>query len=96
MPHPDDRRKLLVDITPDAHAILDELLPAFHARERDVVSSALSIREQRELLRLIAKVQHAARQAESTPVPPAAVRHRDRQPAATRSSRTETESTDAL
>ena len=42
MPHPDDRRKLLVDITPDAQAILDELLPSLHARERDVISSALS------------------------------------------------------
>jgi DNA-binding MarR family transcriptional regulator len=31
MPHPDDRRKLLVDITPDAQAILDELLPSIHA-----------------------------------------------------------------
>ena len=42
MPHPDDRRKLLVDITPDAQAILDELLPSLHARERDVISNALS------------------------------------------------------
>ena len=33
MPHPDDRRKLLIDITPDAQAILDDLLPSLHARE---------------------------------------------------------------
>ena len=33
MPHPDDRRKLLIDITPAAQAILDELLPSLHARE---------------------------------------------------------------
>ena len=72
MPHPDDRRKLLVDITPDAQAILDELLPSLHARERDVISTALSTKEQRELLQLIAKVQHAALQAQSTPAPPAA------------------------
>ena len=76
MPHPDDRRKLLVDITPDAQAILDELLPSLHARERDVISSALSMREQRELLRLIARVQHAALQAQSTPAPHAAARRR--------------------
>jgi DNA-binding MarR family transcriptional regulator len=67
MPHPDDRRKLLVDITPDAQAILDELLPSLHARERDVISSALTTREQHDLLRLVAKVQHAALQARTTP-----------------------------
>jgi len=67
MPHPDDRRKLLVDITPDAQAILDELLPSLHARERDVISGALTTREQHDLLRLIAKVQHAALQARTAP-----------------------------
>jgi MarR family transcriptional regulator, 2-MHQ and catechol-resistance regulon repressor len=76
MPHPDDRRKLLVDITPDAQAILDELLPSFHAREHDVISSALSAREQRSLLHLIAKVQHAALEAQSAPVPSAGGRQR--------------------
>jgi DNA-binding MarR family transcriptional regulator len=75
-PHPDDRRKLLVDITPDAQAILDKLLPSLHARERDVISSALSTKEQRELLHLVAKVQHAAIQARTMPVPPAAPRRR--------------------
>ena len=76
MRHPDDRRKLLVDITPKAQAILDELLPSLHARERDVISNALNPREQRELLRLVAKVQHAAVQAQSTPAPRAATRKR--------------------
>ena len=79
MPHPDDRRKLLVDITPDAQAILDELLPSLHAREREVISTALSTNEQRELLHLIAKVQHAALQAQSTPAPHA-TRHRAERP----------------
>jgi DNA-binding MarR family transcriptional regulator len=76
MPHPDDRRKVLVDITDDAHAILDELLPSLHARERDVIRAALSTREQRELLRLVAKVQHAALEAQSASTPPAATRRR--------------------
>ena len=79
-PHPDDRRKLLVDITPQAQAILDELLPSFHARERDVISSALSTREQRELLALIAKVQQAAVQAPSTPTPHTVTRKRPSRP----------------
>jgi DNA-binding MarR family transcriptional regulator len=67
MPHPADRRKLLVDITLDAQAILDQLLPSLHARERDVISAALTTREQHQLLRLIAKIQHAAIEARTTP-----------------------------
>jgi DNA-binding MarR family transcriptional regulator len=66
MPHPADRRKLLVDITPDAQAILDQLLPSLHARERDVISDALTTREQHELLRLITRIQHAAIEARAT------------------------------
>jgi DNA-binding MarR family transcriptional regulator len=68
-PHPGDRRKLLVDITPAAHAILDQLLPSLHARERDVMAAALSPSEQRALLRLLAKVQHAGVEARSAPHP---------------------------
>ena len=67
LPHPDDRRKLLVDVTPEAEAVIDELLPSLHAREREVISSALSASEQRQLLRLVAKVQRAAIEAQSAP-----------------------------
>jgi DNA-binding MarR family transcriptional regulator len=67
LPHPGDRRKLLVDITPDAQAIVDEFLPSFHAREREVISSALTSAEQRQLLRHLAKIQQAAIQASSAP-----------------------------
>lgn len=74
--HPHDRRKLLVDITPAAQAIVDELLPSLHARERDVISAALSANEQRELLRLIAKVQQSAIRARPAPAMPGAGRQR--------------------
>ena len=74
--HPEDRRKLLVQITPAAQAILDELLPSLHERERDVMSDALSDREQRTLLQLIAKLQHAALRAQSAPVPHSSIRQR--------------------
>ena len=76
MPHPDDRRKLLVAVTSEAQTILDELLPSLHERERDVMSDALSTGEQRELLQLIAKVQHAALRAQSAPPPHSARRQR--------------------
>ena len=78
-PHPDDRRKLLIDITPDAQAIVDELLPSLHARERDVMCAALTPNEQRSLLRSLAKLQQTALQARSAPVPHA-TRHQATRP----------------
>jgi len=80
LPHPHDRRKLLIDITPDAQAIVDELLPSLHARERDVISAALSPSEQRELLRLVAKLQQAAVEARSAPAQRGATRRRLNRP----------------
>jgi DNA-binding MarR family transcriptional regulator len=68
-PHPGDRRKLLIAITPAAQDIIDALLPSLHARERDVMAAALSANEQRTLLRLLAKVQHAGVEARSAPYP---------------------------
>ena len=59
-PHPGDRRKLLIDITPAAQAIVDELLPSLHEREHDVMHAALTAAEQRSLLKSLAKVQQAA------------------------------------
>ena len=80
LPHPDDRRKLLIDITPDAQAIVDELLPAMHARERDVIGSALTGTEQRTLLRYLAKLEQAAADARDAPVPQGAIRRRAPRP----------------
>ncbi len=76
LPHPDDRRKLLIDITADARAIVDELLPSLHARERDVIGAALTPSEQRALLVSLAKVQRAAADARSAPAPEGAGRRR--------------------
>jgi DNA-binding MarR family transcriptional regulator len=61
-PHPEDRRKLLVDVTPDAIGILDDILPSFHQRERSIISSALTDAEQRRLIDLLARVQQTARE----------------------------------
>jgi len=79
-PHPDDRRKLLIDITPAARPILEELLPSLHARERDVMAAALSPNEQRTLLRAIAKLQQAAHTAQSAPASHDATRRRPNRP----------------
>ena len=75
-PHPSDRRKLLIDITPEARAIVDELLPSLHARERGVVDAALTASEQRTLLRCLAKLQQAATDAQSQPFPAPSPRRR--------------------
>ena len=79
-PHPEDRRKLLIEITPAAQAIVNRLLPSFHARERDVMAAALSPSEQRSLLGFMAKLQQAALQARSAPVMYEATRHRSGRP----------------
>ncbi len=82
LPHPEDRRKLLIDITPDAEAIVSELLPNLHIRERDVIGASLTAREQRALLRSLAKVQQAAEDARSAPPPQGGVRRRPARPKA--------------
>jgi DNA-binding MarR family transcriptional regulator len=87
LPHPDDRRKILVDITPDAQQIVDQLLPSLHARERQVMSDALSTSEQRQLLRLITKVQQAAIRAGTTPPVHGVRRHRPDRAATTEGTR---------
>ena len=79
-PHPDDRRKLLIDVTPAGRAIVDELLPALHAREREVITAALSTAEQRTLLGYIAKLQQAAADARNVPAPQGAGRRRAHRP----------------
>jgi DNA-binding MarR family transcriptional regulator len=71
--HPDDRRKVLIEITPAAQTIVDDLLPAMHARERDVMA-VLSVAEQRVLLDLLARLQRKATEARDTPPPEARAR----------------------
>lgn len=90
LPHPEDRRKLLIDITPAAQAIVDELLPVLHARERDVLGAALTAAEQRTLLSFVAKIQQAAADAQSQPSPTAAQRRR---PARTDAARSDSKGT---
>ena len=68
LPHPDDRRKLLIAITPRGAAIIDQLLPSLHSRERTIIGDALSRTEQRQLRMLLAKVQASVeRHADDAP-----------------------------
>lgn len=60
LPHPEDRRKVLVDITDAGTTIVDTMLPAIHSRERIILHDALNRNEQAVLLSLLAKVQESA------------------------------------
>ena len=80
LPHPDDRRKILIDVTREAEAIVDELLPILHARERNVIDAALSASEQATLLTYLARLQHVAVEARSAPAPEGAIRRRRTRP----------------
>lgn len=55
-PHPTDRRKLLIDLTPTGRSTVDHILPGIHRLEQEVMG-ALTIEERQDMLRLIAKVQ---------------------------------------
>jgi DNA-binding MarR family transcriptional regulator len=57
VPHPRDRRMLLVELTAEAHAALSSFLPAIHRAEVACMDGCLSRREQEELVRLLGRVQ---------------------------------------
>jgi DNA-binding MarR family transcriptional regulator len=56
VPHPSDRRKLLIDITDDARRILDRMLPRVHGASRDAFA-VLSDAECETLVGLLEPVQ---------------------------------------
>jgi DNA-binding MarR family transcriptional regulator len=56
MPHPDDRRRLQVEITPAARELLDGLLPTWFTHERDAFV-ALDAEQQEQLVELLGELQ---------------------------------------
>jgi DNA-binding MarR family transcriptional regulator len=68
-PNPDDRRSVLIEITPDGRATADQLLPGIRTIERSILS-ALTEDERAHLLDLLAKVlARAAEVAAEQPEP---------------------------
>lgn len=55
IPNPDDRRSVLIEITPDGRATADQMLPGIRALERSVLS-ALTPDERACLLNLLGKI----------------------------------------
>jgi DNA-binding MarR family transcriptional regulator len=58
VPHAEDRRMTLIEITPEGKRRTENLLPRLHAAESEGMS-CLTPEEQRTLLRLIAQLQHS-------------------------------------
>ena len=75
-PHPADRRKLLIAITDKGRAIVDDMLPPLHSRERTIICDALTETEQRKLCLLLAKVQASVERHQDDPPDRAARRIR--------------------
>ena len=71
---PDDRRRVLVDITAAAQAVLDEMLPAVQQMSKAIVAH-LDVRQQQALLDALARVR-AGLDALPEELPQAAARKR--------------------
>jgi DNA-binding MarR family transcriptional regulator len=68
VPHPSDRRKLLIDITDEARRVLDRMLPRVHGASRDAFA-VLSDAECATLVELLARVQAQLETLAGEPVP---------------------------
>ena len=68
-PNPDDRRSVLIEITPEGREVADRFIPGLHIVERRVLS-ALTPRERHQLLALLAKVLASANALADEPVEP--------------------------
>jgi DNA-binding MarR family transcriptional regulator len=80
-PNPDDRRSVLIEITPDGRAIADQLLPGIRKLERSILS-ALTQDERAHLLDLLARIlARAAEVAGERPEPLDGQRIRPARPA---------------
>lgn len=78
LPHPTDRRKILVDITPEGRRIVDEMLPIVHATATRAFAT-LSDNERQTLIKLLTKLRRQLSQnADAEPVRPKPRRKRTR------------------
>ncbi len=84
-PHPDDRRKLLVNITDEARKLVDLMLAQVHATSMDVMAGISEV-DREHLIQTLAKLRANAEAMGARPVPAATLR---RQPARAPSARTE-------
>ncbi|MFZ0180508.1 MAG: hypothetical protein WAL84_11660 [Candidatus Dormiibacterota bacterium] len=67
-PHPDDRRKLLVNITDEARRLVDLMLARVHATSIDVMAG-ISEADREHLIQTLAKLRANAEAMGARPVP---------------------------
>ena len=72
-----DRRRVLVDITPDAQAVLDEVLPAIQQVSRKIIDS-IGVQRQQALLDILDDIRHAIAELPDTLPSPQPRRRPDR------------------
>jgi len=76
-PHPTDRRKVLIHLTPDAQRIVDQQLPAIHAAITQAIST-LAESDREHLLNSLTTIRVQLSRMAGEPLPPAKARRRRR------------------
>lgn len=74
-PHPDDRRKLLVDITDAARDLVEKMLPLVHATSIEMLDG-ISEADRESLTMSLARIRANAEAMTARPVPPVTLRRR--------------------
>jgi DNA-binding MarR family transcriptional regulator len=74
-PHPDDRRKLLVDITDEARTLVDVMLAQVHATSIEVMAG-ISEADREQAVQTLAKIRANVEAMASRTVPPVTLRRR--------------------
>src|SRR3954453_6182616 len=70
LPHPSDRRKILVDITDDGRRVVDQMLPVVHAAATEAFSG-LTETERQVLIDVLTRIrEQPSKMAPSHPAPP--------------------------
>src|ERR1700677_3786176 len=76
-PHPTDRRKVLIHLTPDAQRVVDQQLPAIHAVITQAIST-LAEADREHLLAALTTIRARVSLMAGQPLPPAKARRRRR------------------
>ena len=85
-PHPTDRRKVLIHLTPDAQRVVDQQLPAIHAVIAQAIST-LPESDREHLLSSLTTIRARLSLLAGQPLPPAKARRRRRAESTDRSAR---------
>jgi DNA-binding MarR family transcriptional regulator len=74
-PNPEDGRRILVELTPDAQPIIDEKLPAIHAVITQAIGDVPEA-DREPLIRSLALIEARLKEMANQPIPPARARQK--------------------